>query len=310
LARIPVRSRRHAMDWSLVLVSQGIESTIENSPEIGGWALLVPPNDRERALKTLRQYRVENRSWNWKQPLDLPDTRFDWTCLVWAGAMILIYWLAARNPLWKSAGILDSGKVASGQLWRLVTAMTLHEDLAHLAENLAFGIILFGFVIGRYGFGTGLFAAGLAGILGNLLSLLLNAKPFHGLGASGMIMGALGLLSIIRAKRETKLPLTPSPSPLEGEKVKAVSDYSGAGHLGISFESVAAGVMLFVLYGLSPGTDLFAHLGGFCGGMILATFLAFLPKRLVESSLLNFINGLLLVLSLIVSWWLAFAFSV
>jgi len=41
-ARIPVRSRRQAMDWSLVLLSQGIETTILPPGEDGNWSLLVP----------------------------------------------------------------------------------------------------------------------------------------------------------------------------------------------------------------------------------------------------------------------------
>ena len=58
---IPARNRRQAMDWSLVLLSQGIECVIERSAD--GWTLLVEPQDRSRALATLRQYQIENRGW-------------------------------------------------------------------------------------------------------------------------------------------------------------------------------------------------------------------------------------------------------
>ena len=61
-ARIPVRSQRQAMDWSLVLISQGIEVTIDPGDEGAGWGLLVPRQDCARALQTLRQYRRENRA--------------------------------------------------------------------------------------------------------------------------------------------------------------------------------------------------------------------------------------------------------
>ena len=56
-ARIPTRSRREAMDWSLVLVSQGIETIIDSAEE-SGWGLLVPEQDYERALNVLHQYRL------------------------------------------------------------------------------------------------------------------------------------------------------------------------------------------------------------------------------------------------------------
>ena len=62
---IPARNRRQAMDWSLVLLSQGIECVIERSAD--GWTLLVEPQDRSRALATLRQYQIENRGWAWRQ---------------------------------------------------------------------------------------------------------------------------------------------------------------------------------------------------------------------------------------------------
>ena len=62
-SRIPARSRRQAMDWSLVLVSQGIETIIQNSEDGSGWGLLVPATDLGRATESLRQYHLENRGW-------------------------------------------------------------------------------------------------------------------------------------------------------------------------------------------------------------------------------------------------------
>src|SRR5689334_24383422 len=40
---IAAASRRQAMDWSLVLISQGIESEIVRAGDGAGWALLVSP---------------------------------------------------------------------------------------------------------------------------------------------------------------------------------------------------------------------------------------------------------------------------
>jgi hypothetical protein len=54
---IPVRTERQAMDWSLVLVSQGIEVTIERDPDIDRWQLVVNAPDRTRALRAIRQSR-------------------------------------------------------------------------------------------------------------------------------------------------------------------------------------------------------------------------------------------------------------
>jgi len=63
--------------------------------------------------------------------------------------------------------------------------------------------------------------------------LLFHARSFGGLGASGMVMGALGLLAAqtLAFRKLGKVPMK---------------------HL---ISGVAAGFMLFVLFGLSPGTD-------------------------------------------------------
>ena len=66
-ARIPARTRRQAMDWSLVLASQQIETTIEYAPDASGWGLMVPPPDAERAIEAIRLYRLENRRWGWRR---------------------------------------------------------------------------------------------------------------------------------------------------------------------------------------------------------------------------------------------------
>ncbi len=72
--RIPARSRGQAMDWSLVLASQGIEHVIEGPDETGwprnprsseppgpyaplGWGLLVAEPDHGAALTAIRLYR-------------------------------------------------------------------------------------------------------------------------------------------------------------------------------------------------------------------------------------------------------------
>src|ERR1051325_1226849 len=86
--RIPVRSRRQAMDWSLVLISQGIEAIIEYGDEKGEWRLVVPQKDYTGALRALRQYRVENRGWPWRWASHVggavgPALKFDWTSLAW-----------------------------------------------------------------------------------------------------------------------------------------------------------------------------------------------------------------------------------
>ena len=52
-----------------------------------------------------------------------------------------------------------------------------------------------GFAMGRYGTGTGVLAAFLAGAGGNVAAWLASLEQHRNLGASGMVMGSLGLLA-------------------------------------------------------------------------------------------------------------------
>jgi membrane associated rhomboid family serine protease len=280
-ARIPVRSRRQAMDWSLVLVSQGIETTIVPPRDDAGWALEVAEEDYGKALETLRQYRRENRPWPWQQTVFRQPFLFDWASLGWAMLVCLFYWLSSRSNL-ESAGLMDSTAVAHGQWWRLFTAMWLHADWGHLAENAVFGLLLLGLVMGRYGTGVGLLAAYLAGAGGNLIAGLLTIGPHRSLGASGMVMGCLGLLAVQSFSLWRRTP--------------HATRYILSG--------ICGGIMLFVLLALTPGTDVVAHLGGFGCGVLLGAFLSLMPGS-AQMPKANIFSGLLFALLVIVPWWLA-----
>src|SRR5574340_1395553 len=187
-ATIPVRSHRQAMDWSLVLVSQGIETTIVRTEDDGGWGLEVAAADYTNALRTLRQYRLENRGWPWQQVVFRSGFLFDWGSLAWCLLVSLFFWLSTRTDL-QSPGLMDGAAVAHGQWWRLFTAMWLHADPAHLATNATIGLVLLGLAMGRYGTGVGLLVAYLAGAGGNLIAWLASLQPHRSLGASGLVMG-------------------------------------------------------------------------------------------------------------------------
>jgi hypothetical protein len=117
LLSISARSKRQAMEWGLVLASQGIEAVIDRSGE--GWVLLVAWRDFDRAQAALRQYRLENRGFQWRQPLPETGLLFHWGSVGWVAVMAAFYyWSAVRFPGIKSAGILDSEKVRQGQWWR------------------------------------------------------------------------------------------------------------------------------------------------------------------------------------------------
>jgi rhomboid protease GluP len=282
-AGIPVRSQRQAMDWGLVLLSQGIQSVVHHESDTGDWALLVEPNELARSLQILRQYHIENRHWPWQQQLRWHAVQFDWASLVWALVLAIFYWVSTASAGFTAAGIMDGRALHTGQWWRLFTAIMLHADLGHLLTNLSVGVVLLGLAMGRYGTGVGLLTCYLAGAAGNLLSLLFHGPGFLGLGASGMMMGALGMIAA---------------QSFMWRKV-------GRGHLKEAIAGVAAGFMLFVLFGLSPGSDIAAHLGGFLSGVVLGAILAVAPPKQLHRAKFNLPAGLILTGMVIVTWRMA-----
>ena len=280
-ASISAPSHGEAMDWSLVLVSQGIEPILEHLEDSGGWQLLVPPEDLARALAAIQQYRLENRNWPWQQRVSTHGYLFDWGSLAWVLLISFFFCLDARMDL-RPAGLMDATLAAKGQWWRLFTAIWLHADISHLATNATIGFLLLGLALGRFGTGVGLLAAYLAGAVGNLCPWVIGLGAHRSLGASGMVMGALGLL--------------------------AAQSLALGRHAPTAFRvaSVLAGGMLFVLLGLSPGSDVLAHLGGFVGGLGFGVLLVRVPRSAGRTGA-NLVCGLVFALLVLLPWWLAFA---
>ncbi|MGO8698696.1 MAG: rhomboid family intramembrane serine protease [Limisphaerales bacterium] len=255
---IPARSRRQVMDWGLVLASQGIEAFLHRSEE--GWELVVEERDYERAQAHIRQYQAENRGWRWRQPLPVTNILFHWGSAGWVAAIVAAYyWSTVLFPAAARVGIMDGAAVAKGQWWRLFTAESLHENLPHLMANATTGFILLGAAMARYGAGVGLLAAFLAGAAGNVAGWAFYPRPYLSLGASGMVMGALGLIS--------------------AQSFAAWRIYrSGAQFF---FRAFAAGILILVLIGFSPKSDVVAHVGGFITGTLFGCVLGpWRPEKL------------------------------
>lgn len=263
-AIIPTHTERQALDWSLVLASQGIEASIERHPEGGGCLLVVSGAEQGRAVQAIRQYVAENRARRWQRELPWNGLIYDWRNVAWFVLLIALFLLVdLRAPGLREAGIMDDLAVRRGEWWRLFTATMLHADVGHLAANVATGLILVGLAMGSFGPGVGLLTAYLAGAGGNVAGLLLYPQAHRSLGASGMVMGALGLLTAQALARWSK-----------GMDARQLAMRGGA-----------AGMLLLVLLGLNPEarTDVIGHVGGFATGLLLGLGLSWLPARWVQS---------------------------
>jgi membrane associated rhomboid family serine protease len=283
-SRIPARNRRETMDWALVLASQGINALIDDGADGAGWGLVVSAEDYPRALRAIRLYRWENRHWDWHQPMAWHGLIFDWKAIFWGLFLAGCYWLThVLRPDFQSLGCMNNAAVRAGEWWRLFSAILLHADPGHLASNVSLGILLLGLAMGRFGAGLALLATYLAGAAGNLAGLFLYPPAHLGVGASGMVMGALGMLaaqSVVSFRR----------NPLSRRNV---------------IRTALAGLMLFVLFGLNPEADVVAHLGGFATGFWLGGMLMWRPAA-GRAALMNLVAGAVALLLLVGTSWLAF----
>ena len=282
-AVISAYSRRQAMDWSLVLASQDISATIVQ-PDPASWGLIVEPQEYDRALQAIRLYRLENRRWAWRQPIPWSQATFHWGALGWSVILVCIDALSWNDlRAVRAHGTFNSAAVAQGEWWRAFTAILLHADLPHLLANATTGFLLLGLAMARYGAGLALCAAYLAGAAGNLAGLLLHSKPYIGLGASGMVMGALGLISIPQLGRWPGAP----------GAAKQV------------LRALLAGVLLFVLLGTNPASDVIAHSGGFVAGALLGLVLNALPQNYFQSRALAAFSWVSFGALVVMTSWLA-----
>jgi rhomboid protease GluP len=287
-ARIAARSQRQAMDWSLVLASQDIHPIIagpgQPAEQSEGWALLVAPTQYEAALAAIRQYRLENRGWSWRTSLPGAELEIHAGALAWCGLLVAWHWIwTFIDPLLNSQGQMSSVAVARGEWFRIFTAVLLHSDLAHLFANVTCGGIFLGLAMARFGWGVTLLATFIAGALGNVMGYTLYDAPYRGVGASGMMMGALGLLCVHSLGLWRKNP-------------KAAR---------YVFSGVIAGVLLFVLFGFSPGTDILAHLGGFLAGLVFGGIMSLTDERRLQNRALNLSALALVIVIIAVTWGLA-----
>ena len=273
------------MDWSLALASNGIFPIIlrdENGPS---YQLVIPTTEIERARKVIELFMCEN-PYRHQSEFDDSNKRFFHV----GGFLFALFWTLiygvdvhfGKNLT--ETGLMDSQRVMTGEWWRILTAVHLHGSLDHLASNAVIGSLLGGLAIARFGSGITLLIGLFAGASGNLLGLFLYGEVHRGLGASGLVFGLLGLVSIHS--------LT---SLFENDKSRKVF-----------IASLASGVLMFVLTGLSPESDIIAHGGGFVAGGIagalLSTTLRWRPDFLQNWNVPAFFIAVILVLG---TWWLA-----
>lgn len=254
----------------MVLEAVGIASELARSEQ--GWGVVVSDHDLVAATAQINEYTHDKASEPPPTVTSDPLLGGAFVGVVFYVAVVVavavLNQISAYGMNWMEAGEMRAGQVMSGQIWRTVTALTLHADALHLLSNVAFGSV-FGLLAGRIlGGGVAWLAIVVGGGLGNLLNAALRDPTHISIGASTAVFAALGVL--------VALALRPSGNPRSSTTMRRWSP-------------LVAGILLFATLGLEgERTDVLAHATGFAAGLAMGGLCSVLPPRLLASERVQF----------------------
>lgn len=183
-------------EYALVLMAMGVPCRLVS---VGSeFHLEVYAADAQRARKQLLLYIDENNgpSAGAPPPPKIMDGMVSAAVYIIA---LLILNILQRDHLfsidWLEAGVSHAAAVRDGEWWRVVTALGLHTDTAHLFSNIFFGAV-FIFLAGELlGWGFTLSGIVFGGALGNLVNAWVQSPNHQSIGASTAVFAAVGLLA-------------------------------------------------------------------------------------------------------------------
>lgn len=282
-------TRQQARSWALVLDSRSIPCCIE--PDGEGWLLLVPAHQQESARRELQLYEEANQ--DWPPALPAAHQRTDNT-LPTVSVLILLatfYNLTLVGISLPGHGVLDlyelgsahAASIRDGELWRCVTALTLHSGPVHLLGNLTIGGAFIILLCRELGSGLAWSLLLAAGCIGNLINAWVQSPAHRSIGASTAVFGAVGILAAIKLVRDRHNPQQRWSIP------------------------IAAGLALLAILGTEgKHTDLGAHLFGFGAGVPLGMAAEHLMVRYGRpGGVLNFLLAAMSGALVAAAWWAA-----
>jgi membrane associated rhomboid family serine protease len=287
IVALRVSQRRAQIDeWLLVLSAEGLNAGVRGGPD--GFALEVASNDAERADALLRTWQIENqRAPQAPPPPAAIDPHALRHAIIVSGFLLALF--AATGPAGRAdsalgaRGSAESARVLAGESWRVVTALTLHADFAHVLGNALAGALFLSAVFHLFGFGFGGALVLAAGALGNLANAILQTPSHASVGASTAVFGALGLL-VGHALAEPRTALRRRPV----------------------WMPIGAALALLAMLGTEGArVDLWAHGLGLAAGLVLGTGAAQLSAARLASAALQSVAGGAALAVIAGAWWLA-----
>lgn len=251
-------SKQCAQEYSLVLSSSGIFHKVMGSGFLK--QIMVAEDQVDATQRLIATYRSEN-PFPQARTLEQPEVLKKNYTGIYVALLLLTVHLAVINSEGPHAYVktysASARLILDGELYRCVTALILHGDVAHLAGNMA-GIALFGSVVcALTGSGAGWLLILLSGFFGNLINAWFFQTGHLSIGASTAVFGAVGLLTALQAISAVK-----HRSPWK--KV---------------FHVIAGGMAVLALLGAGRHSDITAHLFGFASGAVLGVIYDLITQR-------------------------------
>lgn len=289
-AGLVAKSRReeHLRLWALVLASGAIPHWLEMMDD--QWGLFVDDTMVGQARQQIILYEQENRHWPLVEKRNKSAHHYNPPTVLIMALFVCFFaetdaW-SAHNA-WFVQGSLDRLAVLDHhQWWRLVTALTLHADSAHLAGNVIIGGIIIHFLTKSIGTGLGWFLLFAVGALANGVNIFFHSHEHHAVGLSTAVFAAIGMISSLELMTRT-------------------------GHRG-RLLALGAGAALVALFSSSEArVDVGAHLWGGVCGLLVGVFLGGWQRMGKKFPGATIQNILLLLTMLVVwlNWWVALNLS-
>ena len=239
-------SVRLAEEWATVVAASRIRHRLALTAD--GWAVVVLLDDGPRASAALAAYDEENRP----KERDV-DPPLGWSAIalcVTVALLLLGFFVLtgsrAAGVFWFEHGSASAERILRGEVWRTITALTLHADLGHALGNAIACVVLIPPVVQALGLGTGLWVLLVSGAIGNAVTALILGAPHNSIGASTLTFGAFGVLcahAVIARWRD------------ESARRR-------------SWVVIVAGVLLLAMLGTAEGADILAHVFGLLAGVV------------------------------------------
>ncbi len=207
LITLPSRSEADGLRFTLQAVNIDASVSPADGPTNGHgplWQVLVPTADLPRARHILSE-----------EPLlpaatPHPTEANPAPPFTWIAALLLInilIWVAMEGQggsmdrlVLLTFGASHAPSIFEGQWWRLITALFIHIGAKHLLANSGALLVLGPFTLGAWGVGRFYGMYLLSGVAGNIFSLAISPTPALKAGASGAILGLLGILAGTRIR--------------------------------------------------------------------------------------------------------------